>query len=1229
MNHASPNQIVGACRPVLDRAQALLDTDPQAAVQVLESASGVLATWPFELQGEAHTLWAQGLLELEEGEAALHHARRAADLFAEAGDVPGQIAALLCQTEAEVLCEHYNRVSELAQDIKHLLAGQRTAELAQAFKLQGMALFLQGRYREASAVILDESLVREELRDHAGYAKCLNNLGLIHIELGDLHQALEHLARCFEYITHCPEPLHSLESACLINIGNIHQIGHEYDQATEAFGQGMAAAQRAGDTANEIAGLTGLGLIARDRGQHKDALQLLLQALRLAQTSGRRYNEAEILDNLGQVYAGLGQRALALETFGQALNLSRELGALPSEQNALTHLALVQAEGGEFEQAAVHLELALVCARQSGSDRAALEIHEHLGEVLQRLGHFEQAALQLREALTLERGLHNQDRQETYLNLTTRLEVERARHQAETYRLMNQTSQQARTEAELEVQKRTADLELAQREIITRLGLVGEYRDDKTGSHTQRVSQLAASLAQAIGLTTTEVELVRLAARLHDIGKIAVPDIVLLKTDRLTAEEFTIMKHHTTIGARVLEGGQSDLMRMAEQIALTHHERWDGSGYPQGLQGDSIPLMGRIVAIVDVWDALTTERPYKKAWSREEAWREMTEQSGKHFDPYLTEVFLGMIAGSFHEDAEVPPAAGAQALDPSEPLRPTDTAFDARPSVPAHVIQHVGVLNESAWQMRRAEPAESLREAREAQQISEQHDHHLGLAYALRTLGFHDILLSEFKPALTKVDQAVAIAQAYGDLALERDCQNLLGNVYRVIYNTERAIECLLEAMELSRRLDDMAGEANALMNLGVVASSRMKDLDKALSYYQQAYAVFEKAGNVPAQVACLYSIADAYQELGQFTQAQSYGERAAQGSAEGGDALHQALSVSVIARALDGQGQTAQATALHQQALELLQAPQLDMPEPLAWVQLYFASNLEAGGAVQEAWDLYEQVLANSQQFAWPELAVLAHHKLTVLHKGRGDMERAMIHLEGEREVQRQLLEEEMAMKTRALMVQYEVDRAESEAKLYKLRSVELASANVALEQANREKSALVAALQEQSLVLERQLRDDSLTGVFNRHHIETILAREFEQHRAEGRVLSLIMLDVDHFKQVNDRFSHPVGDEVLRRLGAQLLSSCRSSDAPGRYGGEEFVLVLPDTSLPQAVAVARRLRAAVEQADWPAIAPGLRVTLSLGVATNKGLPNFERLVAQADEKLYEAKRDRNCVAF
>ena len=388
-----------------------------------------------------------------------------------------------------------------------------------------------------------------------------------------------------------------------------------------------------------------------------------------------------------------------------------------------------------------------------------------------------------------------------------------------------------------------------------------------------------------------------------------------------------------------------------------------------------------------------------------------------------------------------------------------------------------------------------------------------------------------------------------------------------------------------------------------------------------------QRADNLPGQANCLYNMADAYQELEQYDQAYVYAELAASATQQLGDITLQALAVSVMARALDAQQRFEQAAPLHAQALTLLEG-EVEMPEALAWVRLYLASNLENSQQLGEARAIYQQVLADSEQFALHEVTVLVHAYLTRLYKRLGNWEMAMLHLEAERAAQQSALEQQNALKTRALMVQYEVERAESEAELYKLRSVELASANVALEQANREKSALVAALQEQSQLMERQLREDSLTGVFNRRHIEKVLDQEFGRHRDGAGVMCAVMLDIDHFKLVNDSFSHLVGDEVLRRIGTLLLHACRPGDAPGRYGGEEFVLTLPQTSLSSAAQLAEQLRLAVERAPWHEIADGLRVTLSLGVASSEGCENFERLVGLADAKLYEAKRQRNIVA-
>jgi putative two-component system response regulator len=195
---------------------------------------------------------------------------------------------------------------------------------------------------------------------------------------------------------------------------------------------------------------------------------------------------------------------------------------------------------------------------------------------------------------------------------------------------------------EAKVRERTRELEGAQFEIIERLAKAAEFRDDNTGQHTERVGQMAALIAKQTGLPEAQVSLIRRAAPLHDVGKIGIPDSILLKLGKLTDDEFTVVKTHTTIGARILSGSRFPILRLAEEIAFSHHERWDGSGYA-GIPRDSIPLAGRIVAIADVFDALTQHRPYKEAWPVARAVAEIEDQRGRQFDATLVDAFLRII----------------------------------------------------------------------------------------------------------------------------------------------------------------------------------------------------------------------------------------------------------------------------------------------------------------------------------------------------------------------------------------------------------------------------------------------------------------------------------------------------------------------------------------------------------------------------------------------------------
>jgi putative two-component system response regulator len=187
---------------------------------------------------------------------------------------------------------------------------------------------------------------------------------------------------------------------------------------------------------------------------------------------------------------------------------------------------------------------------------------------------------------------------------------------------------------------RRRELQSAQLDGLRRLALAAEYRDDNTREHTQRVGHLAALLAQKIGLGERMVWLVRESAPLHDLGKIAIPDSILLKPGRLSDEEFEVVQSHAVLGARVLGGGTSDLLEAAAAIAAHHHERWDGRGYPDGLVAEASPITARLVHVADVFDVLVHERPYKESWTVEAAAAEIRAGAGSQFDPSVVQALL-------------------------------------------------------------------------------------------------------------------------------------------------------------------------------------------------------------------------------------------------------------------------------------------------------------------------------------------------------------------------------------------------------------------------------------------------------------------------------------------------------------------------------------------------------------------------------------------------------------
>ena len=219
----------------------------------------------------------------------------------------------------------------------------------------------------------------------------------------------------------------------------------------------------------------------------------------------------------------------------------------------------------------------------------------------------------------------------TQVVLVSRDVTERVAHAA--------AEEAARAELEQRVRRQSWELDATHAEMLNRLAAAAECRDDDTGQHQHRVGALAAAVAGELGVPWRAVELVRRAAPLHDVGKIGIRDAILLKPGPLDPDELAVMRTHTVLGARILARGQSELVRTAEDIALCHHERWDGSGYPRGVAGEQIPLSARIVAVVDFFDALTHDRPYRPAFPPERALDDLRRERGAAFDPGAVAAF--------------------------------------------------------------------------------------------------------------------------------------------------------------------------------------------------------------------------------------------------------------------------------------------------------------------------------------------------------------------------------------------------------------------------------------------------------------------------------------------------------------------------------------------------------------------------------------------------------------
>ncbi|HEY0518258.1 MAG TPA: HD domain-containing phosphohydrolase [Ilumatobacteraceae bacterium] len=500
-----------------------------------------------------------------------------------------------------------------------------TYQLGQLDEAFGLALEARDLARRCAATVVE--------------VWALNLVGIVHHQAGNYSQALESLLQALE-IYRSTTDLDDLGNL-LNTIAAVHHSLRDTDRAIVTYEAALEANRKSPRRGFDAITLANMAKVRAERQENLLAVSLGEAALEIAREHLPEH-VAEILANLAEAYADLhllSQANACLDEADESLRMATQT----TRASPMAQVAVQIARGrvciatGDTASAISTLDKAVVIAQQNEFSDMELVGHGLLAEVFKSLGQFEDALAHREACTTIHEQIFNRDTDLRIKTLQISHDTLAARDQAELLRVRT-------TELEELVTARTQDLEEQHYEAFERLAAVAEYRDPDSGEHSTRVGELAAELALQVGEDRAWAEELRLAGRLHDVGKVGVPDSILQKPGSLTEAEFDVMKTHTTVGARVFAGSRSTLLQLAAEVAISHHERWDGSGYPSGLVGTAIPLSGRLVAVADVYDALVTAHRYKHAWSSQEAVSHMLLARGTQFEPRIVDALVAVIA---------------------------------------------------------------------------------------------------------------------------------------------------------------------------------------------------------------------------------------------------------------------------------------------------------------------------------------------------------------------------------------------------------------------------------------------------------------------------------------------------------------------------------------------------------------------------------------------------------
>ncbi len=519
-----------------------------------------------------------------------------------------------------------------------MLARSRGDEPGEAEALYRLASvsYASGSADEAFALALEARELARKCGATVVEVWALNLVGIVHYNAGNYTEALSCSLQALELYRTTD---HKVDEGNLLNtIAVIHHSLRDTDRAIVTYEAALTANKGLDRPENDAVTLANMAKVRADRNENLLAVSLGEQALELAREHAPAF-VPDILARLAEGYVSLNALDRAAECLDDADEIMSDRSAKRVDVSPTTLISARLARGEvqlarrDHAGAAAALSEALDLALAAQKTEMALAAHSKLAQLFKGQGRFEEALSHQEARFQLNEELFNRGTDLRIKTLQIAHDTENTRQHAEILRLRT-------SELEALVRGRTHELEDYQVEAFQRLAVLAEFRDTDTGEHTVRVGDLSGHIAAELGEDPDWVRQIQLAGRLHDIGKVAVPDAILLKPGPLTPEEFDVMKTHTTIGAEILSGSTSPLIMLAAEVALTHHERWNGAGYPRGLAGTDIPISGRIVTVADVYDALTSSRTYKHAWSPIDAIHYIVGAKGAQFEPRIVDAFL-------------------------------------------------------------------------------------------------------------------------------------------------------------------------------------------------------------------------------------------------------------------------------------------------------------------------------------------------------------------------------------------------------------------------------------------------------------------------------------------------------------------------------------------------------------------------------------------------------------